>query len=51
MVREDGICPLFRILTGLPVTQYSINKDFRTYLIVIDAALKKKHIVILEGIQ
>jgi hypothetical protein len=50
MVRGDGMSPLFRILTGAPITKYVINKDFRSYLIVIDAALKRKHIVTLEGI-
>jgi hypothetical protein len=51
MIRIDGITPFLKILTGLPVSQYAINKDFRSYLIVIDTALKKKHIIILEGIQ
>ena len=50
MVRGDGMAPIFRILTGAPMSHYIINKDFRSYLIVIDAALKKKHIVTLEGI-
>lgn len=40
-----------KILTGLPVSQYAVNKDFRTYLILIDSALKRKHIVVLEGIH
>ncbi len=41
---------IFRILTGAPANQYNLNKDFRSYLILIDAALKRKHIVTLERV-
>ena len=34
-------------LTGLPISEYTINKDFRAFLVVIDTALKRKHIVVL----
>ncbi len=50
MNREDGMLHLFKILTGAPTSSYSLTKDFRSYLILIDAALKKKHIVTLEAI-
>jgi hypothetical protein len=41
---------IFRVLTGAPVHTYVLNKDFRSYLILIDAALKRKHVVTLEMI-
>jgi len=47
MVKNDGMSDLFRILTGAPISQYILNKDFRSYLILIDSALKRKHIVTL----
>jgi len=50
MVRDDGMSNLFKILTGVPISQYTLNKDFRSYLILIDSALKRKHIVTLEAI-
>ena len=36
-----------RCLTGYPVSEYSLSKDFRAYLVIIDSALKKKQIVVL----
>ena len=42
------MCDIFRVLTGAPAHQYNLNKDFRSYLILIDAALKRKHIVTLQ---
>lgn len=45
MIREDGMSELFRILTGAPVSTYPLNKDFRSFLIIIDAALKRGHVV------
>ena len=50
MIRNEGMSDLFRILTGAPISQYQITKDFRSYLILIDSALKRKHIVTLEMI-
>lgn len=50
MVRGEGMADLFRLITGAPTTIYPLNKDFRSYLILIDAALKRKHIVTLEAI-
>lgn len=47
MVKNDGMSDLFRTLTGAPISQYILNKDFRSYLILIDSALKRKHIVTL----
>lgn len=47
MSRRDGICPLLRLLTGYPVSKYDLIKDIRSYLILIDSALKRSHIVIL----
>ena len=47
MVREEGMCELFRLLTGAPANVYQLNKDFRSYLILIDTALKRGHIVTL----
>lgn len=44
------MCDLFRALTGAPAHAYNLNKDFRSYLILIDAAIKRKHIVTLEMI-
>lgn len=41
---------IFRVLTGAPAHTYALNKDFRSYLILIDAALKRKHVVTLEMI-
>jgi hypothetical protein len=37
-------------MTGLPVSEYAIGKDFRTFLVIIDAAIKKNQIVVVEGI-
>lgn len=48
MSRRDGICPLLRLLTGYPVSKYDLIKDVRSYLILIDSALKREHIVVLE---
>lgn len=45
-----GVKELFRNLTGFPVSEYRINKDFRTFLVVIDTAIKKKQVVVLESI-
>lgn len=44
------MCDLFRALTGAPAHAYNLNKDFRSYLILIDAAIKRRHIVTLEMI-
>lgn len=49
-VQNEGMCDLFRALTGAPAHAYNLNKDFRSYLILIDAAIKRKHIVTLEMI-
>lgn len=46
--RRDGICPLFRALTGYPVSKYDLIKDVRSYLVLIDSALKKGHIILME---
>lgn len=45
--RRDGICPIFRMLTGFPVSKYDLIKDVRSYLVLIDSALKRHQIVIL----
>ena len=50
MVREEGMCALFRLLTGAPASIYPLNRDFRSFLILIDAALKRGHIVTLEDV-
>jgi hypothetical protein len=47
LTSNNGVCDLIRNLTGYPVSRYHINRDFRTYLIIIDAAIKKKQIVVL----
>jgi hypothetical protein len=49
-VQAEGMADIFRVLTGAPAHAYSLNKDFRSYLILIDAALKRKHVVTLEMI-
>jgi hypothetical protein len=36
---------LFRLMTGAPMVSYNLNKDFRSFLILIDSALKRNHIV------
>lgn len=46
--RRDGVCPLLRALTGWPVSKYDLIKDVRSYLVLVDCALKKGHLVILE---
>jgi hypothetical protein len=46
-VQGEGMSDIFRVLTGAPSHQFNLNKDFRSYLILIDAALKRKHIVTL----
>ena len=51
MVREEGMLEIFRLLTGSPASVYQLNKDFRSFLIIIDTALKRNHIVTLEGIR
>jgi hypothetical protein len=45
--QSEGMAEIFRILTGAPAHIYNLNKDFRSYLILIDAALKRKHVVTL----
>lgn len=45
--QSEGMSDIFKALTGVPAHIYSLNKDFRSYLILIDAALKRKHIVTL----
>jgi hypothetical protein len=50
MSRRDGISPLFRALTGFPVSKYDLIKDVRSYLVLIDSALKRGHIIVLEDI-
>lgn len=42
---------LFKLLTGAPVSTYPLNKDFRSFLIIIDAALKRGHVVTVEAIH
>lgn len=49
-VQAEGMAAIFRVLTGAPAHAYALNKDFRSYLILIDAALKRKHVVTLEMI-
>jgi hypothetical protein len=49
-VQSEGMSDIFRALTGAPAHVYNLNKDFRSYLILIDAALKRKHVVTLEMI-
>ena len=51
MVREEGMLDIFKLLTGAPTSVYDLNKDFRSFLIIIDTALKRNHIVTLEGIK
>lgn len=53
MVREDGMLDLFKLLTGAPASIYPLpsNKDFRSFLILIDLALKRNHIVTLESLR
>ena len=51
MAREDGMSDLFKMLTGAPVSIYHLSKDFRSFLIIIDSALKRNHIVTLEGLR
>ena len=50
LTERKGIKELMKCLTGYPVSEYSLSKDFRAFLVVIDAALKKKQIVVLENI-
>jgi hypothetical protein len=45
--QSEGMNYIFKALTGVPAHVYSLTKDFRSYLILIDAALKRKHIVTL----
>ncbi len=47
MSREAGMVDLFKLFTGAPVSSYILNKDFRSFLILIDSALKRGHIVTL----
>ena len=47
LTQSRGIRDIMRCLTGYPVSEYSISKDFRIFLVVIDGALKKKQIVVL----
>ena len=42
---------LFKMLTGAPTSTYHLSKDFRSFLIIIDTALKRNHIVTLEGLR
>lgn len=51
MVREEGMGELFRLLTGAPMVAYQLTKDFRSFLILIDSALKRSHIVTLECLR
>lgn len=51
MSRDEGMCEIFKILTGAPVSRYTLNKDFRSYLILIDSALKRGHLVTLEKVN
>lgn len=46
-----GIGPIMRALTGFPLSVYELNKDFRVFLVMIDKAIKKKQIVVLESIS
>ncbi len=41
------MAPIFRCLTGYPVSRYDLIKDVRSYLVLIDSALKRGHIVVL----
>lgn len=47
MMRQEGMTDLFRLLTGSPFSSYTLTKDFRSYLVLIDAALKRSHVVTL----
>ena len=49
MSKEEGMVDLFKLLTGAPATVYELNKDFRSFLILVDSALKRGHVVTLEG--
>jgi hypothetical protein len=44
---DQGMLDLFKLLTGAPASSYSLNKDFRSFLIIVDAALKRGHVVTL----
>jgi hypothetical protein len=46
----EGIAPLYRLLTGSPVSKYDLIKDVRSYLVLIDSALKRNHVVIVEEV-
>ena len=47
MSKEQGMVDLFKLLTGAPATIYELNKDFRSFLILVDSAIKRGHIVTL----
>ena len=51
MARDEGMIELFKILTGAPHSSYGLNKDFRSFLILIDTALKRGHIATLESVR
>lgn len=50
MSKSEGISPIFRALTGYPVSRYDLIKDVRSYLVLIDSALRKDQFVIVEDI-
>lgn len=50
LTADRGVKDIIRTLTGLPCSEYTISKDFRTFLIIIDTAVKKKQIVVLETV-
>lgn len=43
-----GVEGFVRMLTGLPVSKYDLVKDVRSYILLIDSALRREHIVVLE---
>jgi len=47
LTSEKGVKDILRLLTGYPVSEFAINRDFRTFLVIIDAAIKKNQIVVL----
>lgn len=41
---------MFKMLTGLPCSQYEIGESgIRPFFIILESSLKQKHIVVLEG--
>jgi len=47
MSREFGITPIFKALTGLPVSRYDLVKGIKSYLVIIDNAIHRNQYVVL----